>query len=356
MSSELRCVVCGKTYPFSIWRATCPDHDPKYGTLQVVGDAPLFSGITVDLGQMTTPLVRAPRFGTANRVPDLYVKDESRNPTGSFKDRENFILFNHLKEKGINSPIYVVSSGNAAVSTAAYANKAGMPCTCYVPKRTSPGKKRMIRLFGAEIVEIEGSYEEIYERIISDPPEGINATPSICPIKEEGLKRIAHELVDQLGVPDYIVVPCGNGTNLWSIHKGFSELKGEGKIGSVPKMVGVQIKGADPIAQAIAQGKGCVVLDDAPDSVAEGIVATASYASQKAVRAIMESGGHMVSVSDDEVLVAHKEIIARESLLPEVTSSAVFAAVKRLGCPPDAKVVCIMTGSGFKEINGVLPH
>jgi len=354
MSLNLKCIKCNKIFPFDIGLTTCPDHDNRYGYLEVINNPLNFhSNLTnnncLDLGQTKTPLIKADNFAKLIGVPNFYIKNEGENPTGSFKDRENFIFFNFLIKNKIKKTIYVISSGNAALSTAAYANKSGYECICYIPKKTSEQKKDLIKYYGGKLIELNGSYEEIYNKIIKNPPTGINATPGICPLKEEGDKLIAYEIFEELGIPDKIIVPCGNGTLLWSIYKGFKEIKEAGKTKKMPKMIGVQIKGGDPIAKAIKESKDYVSLINAPNSVAEGIIATESYSSAKVVKAINETDGKMISVSDGELISAHNQVIKLESITPELTSSSVYAAVKKLKINSDETIVCINTGNQTKK-------
>ncbi|MFH0898213.1 MAG: pyridoxal-phosphate dependent enzyme [bacterium] len=355
MSFQLKCVKCNEIFPFSIDMQTCPHHNQKYGYLEIVYKCDSLINLPIkkpiiDLGQLKTPLIKAQKFGEFIGLNNLFVKDESKNPTGSFKDRENFIFFNFLLENKIHEPIFVVSSGNAAVSTSAYVNKSGFKCCCYLPSTTSESKKSMIKLYNGKIIESEGRYEDIYNKLISDPPEGINATPGICPLKEEGPKMIAYELFEQIGIPDKIVVHCGNGTNLWSIYRGFIEISKSKNIQKMPQMIGVQVSGGDPIYQALQKGEEFFIIENPKESVAEGIIAVESYSSFKAIKAIKETKGFMVTVLDKEIIETHKEIIFMESIVPELTSSSVFAALKKIKADKNEVVVCINTGSGLKDV------
>ncbi len=352
---NLQCIKCGTIFPFAINVATCPHHDQRYGYLEIIYNAN--NGTTLLPFRMTgkalpitkTPLIKSKGFASGIGIQHLYIKDESKNPTGSFKDRENVVFFNYLVENNIKQEIFLVSSGNAAISTAAYALQAGLNCTAFIPSSTSEQKKKMITEYGARIVEKDKSYEEIYNEICINPPQGINATPGLCPLKEEGNKLIAYEIVEQLGVPDKVIVPCGNGTNFWGIYKGFKELYCSQKIKKIPQMIGVQVAGGDPLTQAYLLGKEFVSLPDAPESLAEGIIATESYASAKALTAIYESKGMMISVTEEEIQEAHKQIQDMEHLAPEFTSSSVYAAVKKIKATMGEIIVCINTGGAVKE-------
>lgn len=294
-----------------------------------------------------TPLTLAKKLGAITGLHNLYIKGEQFNPTGCFKDRESVVVISVACERRTKE-VYVVSSGNAALSTAAYAKKAGIVCTCYVPEKTSKCKKDLIKLFGANLVEMPGLYENVYRQVVKENPPGWNVTTGQNGFRIEGGKTIAFEIWEQMGIPDTIVVPCGNGGCLAAIWKGFKELQIIGKISHLPQMVAVQIKGAAPLAVALKKKRDFAVLEKIDDNIiAEGIVAQESYASPKATKALRESGGYVVEVSNNEVIIALNDAL-QELVICEPTSAAVFAAAKKLKNKPSDRVVLINTGSGFK--------
>ncbi len=313
-------------------------------------------GIEVELpGRVgDTPLQRAIKLGQAVGLTNLWIKHEETNPTGCLKDRESAVVISSAVEQGIQS-VYVISSGNAALSTAAYAQKAGIECTCYIPEKTSPGKQDLIRLYGAKIVTIPGFYEDVYRQVVDMNPPGWNVTTGQNEIRIEGAKTIAYEMFEQLGrVPDVIVIPSGNGGGLAGIWKGFIELQNLSLITKLPQMVSVQVKDAAPFAVAMKTGEDFSVLGTIDDSIAEGIVAQESYCSPKAMAALRESGGYVVQVTDDEIITALKAVIQLESLVPEPTSAAAYAALSKLQVDPNALVVAVNTGSGMKMLDEVV--
>ncbi len=303
-----------------------------------------------------TPLDRAPNFGKASGLSNLWVKREDLNPTGCFKDRESAVIISAAVENGHKS-IYVVSSGNAALSTARFAAEAGIECTCYVPEKTSQEKKDLIVKFGAKLELLPGFYEDVYRAVVDRNLAGWNVTSGQNPYRIEGGKTMAYEIFEQLGkVPDVIVIPSGNGGCLAATWKGFVELKKLGKINKLPKMVCVQIAGAAPIKTAFEQNKPYVVLGNIEDSVAEGIIAQESYNSPQAVLALQESGGNVIEVTDAEVIHALNTIIETEGIIPEPTAAATFAALYKLK-EKDLLVVAVDTGDGKKmmdEINHLI--
>lgn len=308
---------------------------------------------TLPQGEGSTDLAHLKSLGAHFGMSNLYAKMEDQNPTGCFKDRESAVVMSAAIEKGIKK-VNIVSSGNAALSTAAYAQKAGIECVCYVPEKTSHEKIILMELYGATVVKIPGFYEDVYRHVADMNPEGWNVTSGQCEYRTEGDKTIAYEVWEQLGgVPDVFIVPSGNGSSLHGIWKGFKELEGLGLISTLPQMISVQIEGASPIKTALAQNKDFVVLGDIEDSIAEGIVVQESYCSPGAVAALKESGGYVIEVNDQEIVTALKSVIKLESLVPEPTTAAVYAALPKLDLPKSAKVVCLNTGSGMKFLSEI---
>jgi threonine synthase len=307
------------------------------------------------LGEGTTSLTKAVNLGRLTGYSNLYIKHEEQNPTGSFKDRESLIAVSLAKYRGLDE-VVIASSGNAALSMAAYARKAQLTCICVVPESTSAEKKELVKLFGGTLIEMEGNYEVVYRHVADTFDRAMNMTSGICSERVEGNKTIAFEISKEIGAPDVVVVPCGNGGNLAGIWRGFWELEKMAKIPKVPRIIGVQVAGADPVAMALKSGGFIHSLKNVADSLAEGIVAEESYCSPKAVMAICESGGSVISVTDQEVVQALKQIVNSESLMIEPTAAAAFAAVPRLSelnIPKDAKIVIVSTGSGMKMLNEV---
>jgi threonine synthase len=312
----------------------------------------------VTLGEGNTPLLHFQRFGSRHSLSRLFVKDETRNPTGCFKDRETAVGVNLEQERGTKE-IKIVSSGNAAISAAAYSSRAGVQCVCHVPETISQGKKRLLQVYGAQFQSHKGDYEDIYREVIdSQAPDdkAVNFTAGSYVYREEGDKTIAFEVFEQLeGAPDTVIVPIGNGSLFIGVYKGFWELQKIGKIRKIPRMIGVQIAGFSPIAEALRQGKDFVSLSGSPCSIAEGgIAARESYCSPKVVTAIKETGGALVEITDADLIRALKELVIDESFIVEPTSLAPFAALPQIKSNPDETIVCVATGNAFKNLEEVL--
>lgn len=307
------------------------------------------------LGEGKTPLTKANHISKLHGLSNVNIKHEESNPTGSFKDRESLVAITLAKRKGL-SEVHIVSSGNAALSLAAYAKKAEMICHCYVPAHTTKEKKELITFFGGVLHEVEGNYEQVYRYVADTVDPQMNLTAGVCSERTEGNKTIAYELWSELGTPDVVIVPCGNGGNLAGIWKGFDELQASGKATKVPQMIAVQVAGAAPLQKSLSAKKPFVVWPNTVDSVAEGILAEESYCSPKAVEAMEKSDGAVVEVSEAEILDALKACVSLESLMIEPTSAAAFAALPKLadlGVRSDAKIVVVSTGSGMKMLGEI---
>ncbi len=355
MLKYFECVKCKKKIKPTKYILTC-NHNIYYDYLDCIYEGNEQSDFlpvknpAITMGEGNTPLLKLKNFSKLLGIKNLYAKDEGKNPTGCFKDRESFVLINKAIEFGFKE-VFVISSGNAALSIAAYANKVGIKCICYIPKKTSETKKELIKLFNGKIKEIDGNYEEVYRKVLDSKQKGWNCT--LNPYKSEGSKSIAYEIFNVIGVPDKVIVPCGNGSNLFGIWKGFLEIKALKKTDKMPAMIGVQIEHADPLKMALEYGKDFEILNNIPDSVAEGIVASESYSSPKAIKAIKDSKGAIITVTDNEIKNAMNEIVKSESLIMEPTSATVFAALKKLDFSPNEEIVVIITANGFKNLQSL---
>lgn len=329
----------------------------KKGMARFLPLLPIKELFTKIKGLGDTPLQKSEKFGQIVGLDNLWIKREDLNPTGCFKDRESAVIASLAKQNGIDS-VYIVSSGNAALSTAKFAKELNIKCTCCVPEKTTQDKKDLIIKYGAKLKTFPGFYEDVYRTVVDMHPEGWNVTSGQNSYRIEGGKTMAYEIFEQLGqVPDIMVIPCGNGGCLAATWKGFSELKTLGITNKMPQMVGVQVKDAAPIKVAVENRKSYVILGEIEDSIAEGIVAQESYNSPQAVEAITASVGYVLEVTDCEIVAALKSIIETEGIIPEPTAAATFAALPKLVNSKDKLVVAVNTGDGkkmMKEINHLI--
>lgn len=303
-----------------------------------------------------TPLV--PTRQTLGR--NVLWKDETRNPTLSFKDRPNTVGISVARELGYSS-VSIASTGNGAASLAAYAARGGMECHICVPEST-PGEKLLHPVScGAEVILCLGEYSDAYHlgRELSERQGWANLTSTyLNPYTLEGDKTIAYELFAQCGrqVPDWIAVPLGAGPMLTGIYKGFWELQRLGFCDRLPRMIGVQAEGCAPIVRAWQQGHdtvepwpGCNTLCGA---IADSLTGYARDGT-RTLATIRRSGGVGVAVSDTEALEALGSLALWDGILAEPASATAAAAIARL-CRegiirPGETAVGIITAHGLKD-------
>ncbi len=371
MNYYYHCVKCDRNYTR---KAQICCHNIYYEYIEILYDYDLFKRYPrekrreqmrkltplktkpISLGEGNTPLIQIKDFAPVCGKHTVYVKNEASNPTGSFKDRESALVISKAAELKYHK-VYIISSGNAALSAAVYANKVKINCECFIPVKTSKSKKKILQLFCQSLHLSRCGYEDIYRKVVDNAKHnGWNITSGQNFYREEGSKTIAYEIWDSVGVPNIVIIPIGNGTLFSAVHKGFVELRKVGLTNRIPKFIGVQIKGASPIKTALEQRVDYAVLDTVPDSIAEGIIARESYCSPKVIRAINESRGDIIEVTDAETILALKDIMRTESLIPETTSATVYAALRKLVINSKKKltIICLQTGSGIKELEGIV--
>lgn len=385
LAKSARCIQCGALYPLDILYKCerCGGVlDIEYDYEKVAGVAPVKGfaderaiGIwkyrqllpvrdesnAVTLGEGGTPLFECRRLGPRLGCDDLYVKDETREPTGSFKDRPIAVAITKALEFGVDT-VVTSSSGNAGAAVSAYAAKAGLRCVVFVPSATPPGKLAQIAMYGAKVIPVEGSCSDTYRlaQIVAKKEGWLNVTTTfLSPYPTEGDKTVAYEIAEQLGwrPPDWVVVPIGAGPLLVGVFKGFRELHRVGLTSALPRMVGIQAEGCAPIARAFEEGTDEVrEWTRKPETVAGGIAdPLVGYEDDGTytLQVIRESRGIALSVSDGEILRAAVDLGGTEGLFAEPTGAASVAAVKKLLGRGHIKscdtVVCIVTGHGLKD-------
>lgn len=376
----LKCVKCGQTYIPKPRLFLCPKcgslidvivrveefkwdriKERRFGVWRYRELLPLRDGIEpVTLGEGGTPLIKLQNMFEKRMINSrsIYVKFEGANPTGSFKDRGMTVGVTIAKHLGVEGVI-VASTGNTAASAAAYAARAGLRCVVVLPKGgVAKGKLAQALLHGAEIREVEGSFdkalEEVLDEVIGGNLNEYYPLNSFNPWRLEGQKTIAYEIIDELGViPDYVVVPVGNAGNISAIWKGFKELYELGLINELPKLVGVQAEGAAPIATAWLQGLTEPLFIEKPITIASAIRIGRPVNWFKAMRAIKESEGLFITVSDEDILNAMKILAKYEGIGVEPASATTLASLikcvneGRIG--RDDIVVLVATGHSLKD-------
>jgi len=307
----------------------------------------------VTMGEGGTPLHKAGRLAKKLGLNALYLKDETRNPTNSFRDRCTALMVSNaldLKQKSV----ICASSGNLGASLAAYCAKSGFACHIIVPKMVDMGKLAQMLIYEASIDEDGEFVDEALEQAASLAKETgwYQASAELNPLVIEAQKTIAYEVAEQFGVPDWFIISMGGGGTIYSVWKGFKELQAMGKIDTLPRMVGVQASGCAPIVNAQIKDQSEPVAVPKPSTHALAILVHNPLNGRWALETIKESKGTAVAVSDSEIFEAEQEIARQEGTFAEPSSSATIAALKKLmhqgTVNKKDKVVCLITGSGLK--------
>lgn len=323
---------------------------------------PIRSKDPITLQEGGTYLHRSVRLAEQQQVTNLYFKNEAENPTGSFKDRGMTVGVTRALELKMTS-VLCASTGNTSASLAAYAARAGLKCVVYVPAgKIAPGKLTQAIVHGAQISQVQRNFDQALQLVIKRALKRRDSylLNSVNPFRIEGQKTLAFEIVEQLDFkpPSKVIVPVGNAGNISAIWKGFREFHALGVIAETPQLIGVQAAGAAPIATAVQQGKNTIQSVKNPDTVATAIRIGAPASWKKALKAIRESHGTALIVSDAEILTAQRELAGKEGLFVEPASAASWAGFKQLAAGGEIDrsevVVCVTTGTGLKDPDIVL--
>jgi threonine synthase len=313
----------------------------------------------ISLGEGMTPLIKAERLGARLAMKNLYIKDESLNPTASFKARGMAVAVSMAKELGAGK-LAVPSAGNAAGALAAYAAKAGLEAHIFMPDDTPRANVVECNQTGAHVTLIDGLITDC-GRIVAERKEAegwFDVSTLKEPYRLEGKKTMGYELGEQLRweLPDVIVYPTGGGTGLIGMWKAFEEMERMGWIGSRrPRMVTVQAEGCAPIVRAFESGatSGAEISD--AHTIAAGLRVPRAVGDFIMLDILRKSRGAAVSVADQELLAAVKEIGAAEGIFTAPEGAACLPALKRLidkgEVSRDERVVLFNTGSGLKYLD-----
>lgn len=380
--AELRCILCGTTYQPGQVEYTCPKCGLD-GTLDVLYDyeeaartmtAGSLAGRTPSLwryGEILpveaeesipslsvgwTPYYECPALAEEYGVREFYVKDDGRNPTGSLKDRASAVGVARALELG-QGAVACASTGNAASSLSGFAAVGRLKSFIFVPEKAPAAKVTQLLVYGATVVLVRGDYADAF-RLATAAIEKYgwyNRNCAINPYLVEGKKTCALEIAEQSGwnPPDRIFISVGDGCCIGGLYKGFSDLMKMGLIGKMPKITGVQAEGAKPILDAFKSGAERVMFGPA-DTVADSISVGAPRNWAKALRAVRESEGDMVAVSDAEILSAIPELARKSGVFGEPAGAAAFAGFRKMAgegrLGRDERVAVVVTGNGLKDI------
>lgn len=307
----------------------------------------------LSLGEGFTPLVRAGKVSERLGLDRLYFKNETMNPTWSFKDRGTVAGIQHAVDTGCDV-IGTVSSGNMAVSVAAYGARAGLKTIVLVSAAIAHEKVAPVAIHGPVLIKVECDYGELYfESLRVGKERGIHFINSDAPFRVEGSKTIAFEICEQLRLnsPDWVVVPTSAGGNLRGIMKGFEEFYDAGLVAGKPRFVAVQAAGCAPIFRAFHEGAERIEAVDHPDTLAHAIANPYPPSGNEILRRIRATRGTVMAVTDDDMIAAQGEL-AGEGIFAQPEGAASLAALKILvgegRIRREDTVVSVVTGGGLK--------
>jgi threonine synthase len=334
--------------PRSIWRYR--------DLLPVADEAP------VDLGAGFTPLVRADRLAAELGLGELWIKDDTANPTGSFKDRVVSVALTKARQLGFKVAA-CASTGNLANSVAAHAARAGMASVVLIPSDLEVAKVTMTAVYGGTVVAVEGTYDEVNRlcaELTSEHPSWAFVNVNVRTYYAEGSKTLAFEIAEQLGwqAPDHVVVPVASGSQLTKVAKGFAEL---GTVGLLPEEPAVRISGAQaagcaPVATAFAEGTDAI-RPVRPSTIAKSLSIGNPADGWYALDVVRRTGGAFAAVSDDEIVDAIRLLARLEGIFAETAGGVTIATLARLAASGvvrrDERVVAIVSGHGLKTVEAL---
>ena len=378
---SLRCRECDRTYDVAP-RYSC---EWCFGPLEVVYDHDaVAAGVTresIAAGPQTiwryadllpvepspgglpvgcTPLVRADRLADALGLGELWVKDDTRNPTNSFKDRVVAVAVAKALEFGLKT-IACASTGNLAQAVSGAAARAGLASYVFIPANLEPAKILSTAVYGANVVAVDGTYDDVNrlcaELAAEHPWAFVNV--NVRPFYAEGSKTLAFETAEQLGwqAPDHIVVPVASGSLLTKIQRGFDELARVGLLDEAPVRVsGAQAAGCSPIATAFAEGSD-TIRPVKPATIAKSLAIGNPADGYYALDTVRRTGGGLAAVPDDEVIDGIQLLARTEGIFGETAAGVTIASLRRLAAEgavrPDERVVVYVTGHGLKTLDAI---
>src|ERR687895_1331475 len=378
--AALQCRICGERYnvePLTICEECFGPLEPSYDLDAIDGTdfrkqveagpptlrryEPLMPGgpglDRVDLGAGLTPLRRADRLAAELGLRDLWIKDDSVNPSYSFKDRVVSVAATVARAFGFEA-LSCASTGNLANAAAAHAAHAGMPCYVFVPDDLERAKILATEAYGARVVAVRGDYDAV-NRLCSEVAEALPwafVNVNMRPFYAEGSKSLGFETAEQLGwrLPDHVVVPVASGALLTKIHRAFGELIAIGAVDAKDYRVsGAQPEGCRPVAQAFRDGAE-EVAPVKPDTIARSLAIGSPADGYFALRVARETGGAIEWCTEAEILDGVRLLAATEGVFTETAGGVTIANLKRLvdqgAIDPDEEVVAYVTGNGYKTV------
>jgi threonine synthase len=406
--TTLRCVICEARYMPDEVRYVCPKHGPD-GILDVEYDYTAARAALVERSRNpasgtrhtegmfayrpllpvpsemapppllvgNTPLIPAPRLAAQLGLGDLWVKDDSRNPTASLKDRASAVAVMKAQEAGAEI-VTTASTGNAAAALAGLAASVGLKAVIFVPATAPPAKIAQLLVYGATVLLVEGSYDDAFDLCLeaSDTFGWYCRNTAYNPYMAEGKKSVVLEMYDQLlgthcwglseerqrataALPDYLFVSVGDGCIISGAHKGLRDLLALGVLSEVPRLMGVQASGSSYLYDAWRNDEDVLAKRPiAVDTVADSIGAGLPRDRIKAMAAVRQTNGAFIQVSDDEILAAIPALAQGCAVFAEPAAAAAYAglakAVAAGRIDTGARVALLVTGSGLKDVGAAM--
>ena len=322
---------------------------------------PVNSEAPVDLGAGMTPLVRADRLAAELGLGELWIKNDTLNPTGSFKDRVVSVALTKARELGFKVAA-CASTGNLANSVAAHAAWAGMESYVFIPSDLEQGKIVTSAVYGGNLIAVEGNYDDVNRlcaELTSEQPTWAFVNVNVRTYYAEGSKTLAFEVAEQLGwqAPDHVVVPIASGSQLTKIAKGFRELVKVGLLDSASvRISGAQAEGCSPVATAFAEGTDHI-RPQKPSTIAKSLAIGNPADGYYALDEVRRSGGAIGSVTDEEIVDGIRLLARTEGIFAETAGGVTIATLAKLAASgvvrKDERVVAYVTGLGLKTIEAV---
>ncbi len=371
MLFNYKCVKCGKEYDISPELYTCPEcsrhqnpEEPLVGVLEVQLDGkwkadkdsildllPVEQKYFPPLPWGNTPLWKPVRLQKELDLPYLYIKDDSSNPTGSFKDRASALVSAFAAKSGIDT-IVLASTGNAGSSMSGVGASAGQNIVLFLPESAPPAKMIQALQYGATLYKVKGNYDMAYELSLeySKVKGGMNRNTAWNPMTMEGKKTVSLEIFRDLdfNVPDRIILAAGDGCILGGVYKGFQDLIALGACDRMPRITAVQAEGSSAIYRAMKTGE---YDNRGSATVADSISVDIPRNGWTALKYLKQYGGEVITVSDDEIIKAQFNLSEKSGLFTEPAGAASWAGLTKIKSEikRDEKVVVLTTGSGLKD-------
>jgi threonine synthase len=385
----LKCFSCGSEYNFGEENYLCPKcsgnleviYDYDYikknftkKTLEANKDYSIWRympilpvsdfSLTPPLGIGWTPLYDVKSLASEMGIEKLYIKDDSRNPSASFKDRASAIALVRARELRVKI-VTGASTGNAGSSMACLSASVGMPAVIFVPEKAPKAKIAQLVLFGARVIMVKGTYDQAFDLCMEVTKEygWYNRNTGFNPFTREGKKTSTLEICEQLAweAPDMVFVSVGDGNIISGLWKGLKDLYNLGFIEKLPRMVAVQSTLSDSIVRSVEKSRGkenIEIVTVSATTIADSISVDLPRDGVAAVKAVMESNGMTVTVTDEEILDTIKFMAAKTGIFGEPAGVTGIAGLRKLAkngeLKSEEKIVCVMTGSGLKDIESAM--